>query len=75
MLSSGGTDDVINLGERFNFINRKWNELVESIFIKYKLLHDASHQYGEFKGNSLYWYYFLIFIKYLWKKSVNLLTF
>lgn len=53
VLLSGGESGNANIQERLSHINKKWNELTESVFIKYKLLHDASHQYGEFKGRTI----------------------
>ncbi|XP_075226861.1 dystrophin isoform X2 [Lycorma delicatula] len=50
LLTSGGADNVLKLGERLSVLNKKCHELTESVFLKYKLLHDASHQYGEFKA-------------------------
>lgn len=49
MLSSEGPS-VQDLARRFTQLNAKWTEITNIIFEKYRIVQDASHQYGEFKG-------------------------
>lgn len=49
MLSSDGPS-VQELARRFTQLNAKWTEVTDVIFEKFRVLQDASHQYGEFKG-------------------------
>lgn len=49
MLSSEG-QPVQELARRFTQLNAKWTEVTDIVFEKYRVLQDASHQYGEFKG-------------------------
>ena len=58
MLSSEGSS-VQDLARRFTQLNAKWTEVTNIIFEKNRVVQDASHQYGEFKGTAIYISFFL----------------
>nr|CAD7404046.1 unnamed protein product [Timema cristinae] len=48
LLSTEGSS-VQELARKFTQLNAKWTEVTDTIYDKYKVLKEASHQYGEFR--------------------------
>nr|CAD7573370.1 unnamed protein product [Timema californicum] len=48
LLSTEGSS-VQELARKFTLLNAKWTEVTDTIYDKYKVLKEASHQYGEFR--------------------------
>ncbi|KAG7201714.1 hypothetical protein KM043_004438 [Ampulex compressa] len=49
LLSSEGSS-VQELGRRFTFLNARWTDVTDRIYERYRLLQNASHEYGEFRA-------------------------
>jgi hypothetical protein len=49
LLSSEGAS-VQELARKFTHLNAKWSDVTDGIYEKFKTLKEASHDYGEFRG-------------------------
>jgi len=48
-LSSEG-NSVQDVARKFTHLNAKWSDVTDRIYDKFKILKEASHEYGEFRG-------------------------
>ncbi|XP_021932648.1 dystrophin-like [Zootermopsis nevadensis] len=49
LLSSEG-NSVQNVARKFTHLNAKWSDVTDGIYNKFKILKEASHEYGEFRA-------------------------
>ncbi|PSN29971.1 hypothetical protein C0J52_24408 [Blattella germanica] len=49
LLSSEG-NSIQEVARKFTHLNAKWSDVTDGIYDKYKILKEASHEYGEFRG-------------------------
>ena len=41
---------VQDVARKFTHLNAKWSDVTDGIYDKFKILKEASHEYGEFRG-------------------------
>jgi hypothetical protein len=52
---------VQEVARKFTHLNAKWSEVTDDIYDKFKILKEASHEYGEFRGNYNVRFCFVLF--------------
>jgi hypothetical protein len=62
---------VQDVARKFTHLNAKWSDVTDDIYDKFKILKEASHEYGEFRGKYNVCFCFVLLFEFCIQMDLN----